>query len=391
MASVSAIETPVQPAVPAPAAATHPLRDAIVVVLFAIGIALPLAGVIAHRHSTITTFEKRTTASWPGLSDTRESPSFTKAFEAAFDDRFGGRDRLIHIHHWLLAVGLHVSPVPKVLIGRDDWLFFKGEDSRAIDRDFRGIVPYPPEQPVEIANELQRRRDFLAQRGIPYFVLIVPDKATIYPEQLPAWITRAPKTRLDRLFAALAAHPDLDVIDPRRALLARKSSAQVYYRTDSHWNYEGAIVAYDLLMPALRRALPRLPHVPAERPSYEPGDEYSGDLAQLIGLPRAFREPDWLPFRKILGDASHRCARPIHDPVEPVVEGCNREGLPRAVIYRDSMLDAMIPPISENFRRVVYFAGHHMRAEDLAREQPDVVVEEFVERTMHSLLVDPLP
>jgi hypothetical protein len=55
------------------------------------------------------------------------------------------------------------------------------------------------------------------------------------------------------------------------------------------------------------------------------------------------------------------------------------------------MMDAMMPPLSENFRRVVYFAGHSMRAQDIAREHPDLVIEEFVERAMHSLLVERLP
>ncbi len=353
---------------------------------------LPLAGAILKRNITSTQFEKRTAASWPALATLPSSrPGFVREFEAAFDDRFGGRDAMIHLHHWLLAAGLHVSPVDKVLMGRERWLYFKGEDTRAIDRDFRGVVPYPPEEPRHIAAELEHRRAFLAQRDIAYLVLIVPDKATIYPEHLPAWIVRAKRTRLDSLFDALAAYPALRVVDPRSALRERKQDAQVYYRTDSHWNYEGAIIAYDLLMSAVNRAGVDVPHVPAERPRYEPGDEYSGDLALLLGLPSSFREPDLLPFRKMLGDDTGRCARAIKDPIEPVVQGCARPELPRALVYRDSMFDALIPPVSENFSRVVYFAGHHMRGEDIARERPSVVVEEFVERSMHGLLVDPLP
>lgn len=387
----SAVESPVLPAVPPPAPSTHPVRDWLVVIAFVLASALGLIGTVGKRDLPLTVFENRQTASWPETPHAlQEWPTFTRAFEAAFDDRFGGRDRLIHVHHWLLAVPLRVSPVDKVLMGRDAWLYFRGEDTKAIDRDFRGIVPYPQDQPAAIANELQHRRDFLAQRGIPYIVLILPDKATMYPEHLPSWITRAPKTRLDHLFDALSQHPDVTVIDPRAALARKKASTQVYFRTDSHWNYEGAIVAYDLLMEQLQQVVPSVPHSPAERPPYEPGDQYSGDLARLLGLPRWFREDDMLPFRKILGDDSRRCARPIADPIEPVVQGCARPGLPRAMFYRDSMLDAMIPPLSENFQRVVYFAGHHMKADDIAREHPDLVVEEFVERTMHSLLVDPV-
>ena len=46
--------------------------------------------------------------------------------------------------------------------------------------------------------------------------------------------------------------------------------------------------------------------------------------------------------------------------------------------------------LSENFSRVVYFARHRVGAEDIAREHPDVVIEEFVERAMHGLLKVPV-
>lgn len=385
----SAVELPVLPRVPPPAPADHPLRDRVLTIVFVVAITLPLIGAFIDDDRASVAFEKRSAAPWPHLPAAQHA-KFATAFEAAFDDRFGARDLLIHLHHVALTVGLHVSPVAKVLLGRDDWLYFRGEDTHAIERDFRGTFWYPPQQPAQIAHELERRRLFLAARGIPYFVLIVPDKSTMYPEHLPRWIVRAPKTRLDRLYDALGAYPDLAVIDPRGALRERKRTTQVYYRTDSHWNYEGAIVAYDLLVQRIQQAVPSVPHVPAERPPYEPGDKYVGDLAQLLGLPDRFVEDDLFPLGKILADGSRRCARHIEDPIEPVVEGCARPDLLRAVVYRDSMLDAMMPPLSENFQRVVYFAGHRMRADDIAREHPHLVIEEFVERAMHSLLVDPV-
>ena len=382
---------PELPRVPPPAPADHPWRDAIVIVLFAVGVALPLVGAVLKRDMALTTFEKRPTAPWPSSSSMAgDKAGWAKRFEAAFADRFGGRDLLIAAHHFLLAAGLHVSPVAKVLMGRDGWLYFRGEDEQAIDRDYRGLVPYPPEQPAQIARELKHRRDLLHERGIPYFVLVVPDKATMYPEHLPQWVKRAPVTRLDRLFAALSAYPDLEAIDARALLAHAKSrGVQVYYRTDSHWNYGGATAVYDGLIERIRRAVPNATHAPAEDARYEPGDKYSGDLAQLLGLPRWFEEDDWFPFRKILGDSSRRCAGPVPAGSGTIVLGCARAGLPRALVYRDSMFDAMIPPLSENFSRVVYFPGHRLTMADIAREQPSVVIEEFVERTMHALLVDP--
>ena len=213
------------PSVPPEAAADHRWRDGAVALLFGLALAAPLMGAVLHRHRTLTQFENRAAATWPAPPvDAASRRAWPAAFEAAFADRFGGRDRLIATHHALLARAFGVSPVDKVLIGRDGWLYFLGEDGKAVDRDWRGVVAYPADEPLRIAAEFKRRRDFLAGHGIAYVVAIVPDKATIYPGHLPAWARQPSRpTRLDRVYAALAAHPDVAAVDLRPPLLEAKA------------------------------------------------------------------------------------------------------------------------------------------------------------------------
>ncbi len=61
----------------------------------------------------------------------------------------------------------------------------------------------------------------------------------------------------------------------------------------------------------------------------------------------------------------------------------HRPGLPRAVVYRDSMAIPLIPMLAENFSRVVFVAGPFDPAL-IEREKPDVVIEEMVERAVHA-------
>ena len=254
------------PPVPPPAPAAHPWRDRIVALLFVLALVIPLAGVVMKRNLEETAFEKRRTVAWPAAPSSLAAwRTFPSAFEAAFADRFGGRDRLIALHHFTKTAVFGVSPVDKMLIGRDGWLFFLGEDGKSLDRDYRGISPYAPDEGKQVAAELKRRHDFLASLGIPYIVMIVPDKHTIYPEYLPAWVKRVEgETRLDKLYAALRAYPEVKVLDIRPALLAAKSRERLYFKTDSHWNYLGATVGYDELMKAVKAVVPSVPHVPAD-------------------------------------------------------------------------------------------------------------------------------
>jgi hypothetical protein len=58
-----------------------------------------------------------------------------------------------------------------------------------------------------------------------------------------------------------------------------------------------------------------------------------------------------------------------------------RPELPSAVVFHDSFVPAGLEPLlSEHFRRVVYLWQNEFDVDTIARERPDLVVEEKVER-----------
>jgi len=380
------------PAVPAPAPAAHPVRDALLVGAFFVTLAAfawfdPLHGRQVHT-------ENRALAPWPTVE--LRTDWFAR-FDAAFSDRFAARNALIALEHAISVRGFHSSPVGNVVLGRDQWLYFAGEDGHALDRHFRGTMPFGDDMVRQLRDELERRRQYLAARGIAYVVSVAPDKATIYPEHLPTWVThmRAP-TPLERTAELLKRDPALHFVDLREPLLEAKRSRQVYYRTDSHWNYLGAIVAYEAIMSEVQRVVgvDRLPRIaPPDIPPYVEGvDRYRGDLARLLGIWTGYEEPDFAPFAKVLGDPSRRCARRIDHDDDPGFEiyVCDRAPALRAVVYRDSMAIPLIPLLSENFRRVVYVSSRLLDRSLIEREHPDVVIDEFVERNLHVTAAFPM-
>jgi alginate O-acetyltransferase complex protein AlgJ len=256
-------------------------------------------------------FEKRATAPLPAppgtLSELRTYPA---RFELYFDDHFGLRDQLVRLDHFAKVIGFGVSPVSKVLIGTSGWLYFKGEDSKAFDRWYRGSDPFSDAEIAALRDELLRRNDFLASKGIPFLVAVVPEKYSMYPEFLPGWAARlTAQNALDGIASDLAKHPRLHFIDLRAALQAAKPTARLYYRTDSHWNFFGAGVGYSVMMDEVARLLPEIRVVPVRQPPYVAGvDYYSGDLAEMLGLPR-LREDDIAPLAKVFAAQQSRCAQ----------------------------------------------------------------------------------
>jgi alginate O-acetyltransferase complex protein AlgJ len=382
------------PRVPPPASSQYRRCDLAAYVLFVVAItAMGIGAFLPQPHATLDA-ENRTLAPWPALSLNR---AFITAFDRAFADRFGGREVLLRLHNRVLVRVFGVSPAPNVLIGNEGWLFFKGEDGHAFDRYYRGTQPVADAELQRVVDELRRRERFLAAHGIGYVVTIAPDKATIYPEHLPHWATRAAQhSPLDRLTAMIRADGALHFVDLRPALTAAKSRSRVYYATDSHWNSIGARIAYGELMRGVGDVVaPRLPAAAdVTMPPYVPGvDVYHGDLARMTGDVDRFPEPDYAPLWKILAAADARCGKRTDAGKDLGYEWyeCNRPGLPRAVVYRDSMAIPLIPLLSENFSRVVYVSSHKLDPAFILREKPDVVIEEMVERAMLAPLATPMP
>ena len=369
------------PRVPPPAPAHHPWRDWFVAVVFVL--ALPALALVKPIAEGSTPWENRSLAKWPSLFPLTE---FAPRFERAFADRFHSRDALILLHHAALARVFHTSPVSHVLIGRGGWLFWLGEDGRALDRHYRGTLPIDDSGIATTAAELARREHYLASRGIAYLVVAVPEKFTIYPEYLPEWVIRSPgPSPLERLDAMVNA-TDVNYIDLTYALRNAKGSALVYYLTDSHWNMLGATAGYDVIMRQVQRLLDdrRLSVIATPlRPPYVPGaDWYWGDLARMIGGTHLYREPDYAPFRKVLADQSGRCARRIDNGSDASFQiyECARPGLPKALVYHDSMSVYLMPLLPENFSRTVFVLSQRLDTALIEREKPDIVIEELVER-----------
>jgi hypothetical protein len=392
---MGAIDPLAVPPVPGPAPATHPLRDVALAIAFIVS--LTATGLAAFKTPARPTleFENRSLTPWPAFAWNVE---FAAGFERAFGDRFGARETMLRLHHLALVYAFNVSPAPNVLIGREGWLYFLGEDGRSIDRNYRGLLPVADDELMAVVAELKRRQRFLASLGIPYIVTIVPEKFTIYSEHLPAWMVKADApTPLERLIRMIEADGSLRLIDLHAPLAAAKAHERVYYMTDSHWNMLGARVGYEAIMREVQRTLPsgRLPAIaPAKLPPYVPGvDVYSGDLAINIGLPPRYREPDFAPIVKINVGPWPTCGKRVDTGADEGFEfyACARPGLPRAVMYRDSMAIPLIPLLSENFSRIVYVSAARLDPALILREKPDVVIEEMVERAMFGPAGFPMP
>jgi hypothetical protein len=95
------------------------------------------------------------------------------------------------------------------------------------------------------------------RRGADFFIMVSPEKISVYPELRPLYIIPSKEPYTKPLLKSLAA-AGVRVVDPTSVMQAFKGPEEaLYYRTDTHWNLLGGLVCFELF-----RTMYPLPELP---------------------------------------------------------------------------------------------------------------------------------
>jgi len=363
-------------------------KGLVVSTLFAVLICLPALDWAFHLDHAPIPNEKRRPAPFPDFRGLAQTRDFLSGLTAWFDDHFGFRRRLVrtnnHYKHQLFG-----ASEKEVLEGRDGWLYFTAGDM--LDNCL-GHGRFTQKDLETYQRLLERRRDWLAQRGCKYLFVIAPDKHSVYPEHLPEWCEKALKPgKADQFFQHMKAHSTVMVADVRQSLKQAKSQGLAYWKTDSHWNSLGAFTAYQTIIEMLSHDMPGVKPLPPdafERGSWNPPP---GDLAILMG-DAGFTEPQQITFTPRapltkLEPAKVPDLLPKHwlKDTEPTITR-NERGQGKAIVFRDSFGEYWLGLIGQHFRETIYIWELQLEPELIEREKPEVVITEMVERVFNNEL-----
>ncbi len=370
--------------------------------LFVVLTGIPLVLLIIVPVVQVAETEKRELAAFPEKpAGIAAIPPYPKRFEAWFNDHFGLRTALIHGHSRVKVSLLGVSTHQKVALGNNGWLYYSGD----VMDDFRGVRRLGHEGLVYWQRFLEGKRDWLAARGVRYLFVVAPNKQSIYPEFIPARHTRVGTPMLDQLLAHLKRNSDLEILDLRPALAAAKQTGRLYDKTDSHWNERGAYIAYQAMMERLTAWFPALAATPLTRFRVETDTASGGNLAGMLNLKDVLLE-DRTRLTLTVPACAERTAiqlaakRPWARHARPFRIRCDTASDVGAVIFRDSFFSRLTPLLSESLRQADYVwqanAKHPLTEsfplmmQMVARERPDVVIDEIVERKLiHPIALHP--
>jgi len=305
---------------------------------------------------------------------------------------FGLRPLLVRWGNILDVLWLHSStPWGPVLAGKDGWLYLARERPYLnVMDDYRVTAKLTPQEVETWVAVFTARRDWLAKRGIPYMVVVVPNKANVYPEFIPGRFNRIHRhTKLDQMLAALT-DAGVDAVDLRPAVLEAKNHGPGYYRTDSHWTPLGAFFGYARVVDRLKKYFPAMQPAPLENFTLTAKPGLQSGLPRMLALDGFYHEDEMfltpkIPFRakEVAGE------NVLLNQYQPLaVFEVSDPALPRAVIFRDSFAQGMADFLKEHFSRTCLVwpyptdAGRvrEFDTETILKEKPDIVIDQFVER-----------
>ncbi len=224
--------------------------------------------------------QNRTLASFPDVkSDDMTFEKFTDEFENWCNDNVGFRESYNKLYT-RFNTSLNIPTNSRVHFGKDGFYFFTVDNSVRIAT---GEHIISDEKLQLIAENQQEISDYYKKNGKEYYLVLVPSKASVYPEKIRGGNFQVTETTVDKIEKYLTENTDVKVINVKNALLESKEQGNlVYMKTDTHWSVDGAYVAYNTIMDRMISDK-AIDHKVEFLPEFAISDTAQGDLSRMIG------------------------------------------------------------------------------------------------------------
>ncbi len=310
------------------------------------------------------------------------SGSFTRCLLKALVDFPANYSAYFNNHHFLYqqeVTALHAArffllqenTFPNVLIGNEDWLYYTGENNL---NDYECAFFFTKNELQAIRTRLLDWDAELQERGIRFYIVIAPNKESIYPQYLPQGVKAGENAcRIDQVMQTLQS-TQLPVLDLREAMQTAAQTNQVYRRTDTHWNQLGALIASREILARMKQDFPEI-NVPSLSDYDQELQSFSGDLASFLPKDERFVEEEINLIPLFQPSALYE------DGLErTVVSHIPKSDLPSAIFFCDSFSEELRPFLSEHLSRIDYRRSFSLDLDLIDQEKPDIVIFEIAQR-----------
>ena len=279
----------------------------IFVVFVMAALLVPLVGMLWAPSDS--TSENRELADVPALvRDGSWNVGFLSDAGAYFTDHFAYRENLVDADARLFSSAFGISTADNVIFGDDGWLYYAGTLADYQDRD-----PLREREARNIAHNIRMLQDWCVAQGADFAFTVVPDKNSLYPEQMPGYYPQVENDDMDLLKEWLSSY-GVNFVDMHEVM--QSADGVQYFLRDSHWSDKGALLGHDAIAKALD-----LKTAGITQDELEMRDDYIGDLNQMLFPVSAEPEDDW--YAEGINDGSGETATQRSGEYWDYIEGAD--------------------------------------------------------------------
>jgi hypothetical protein len=363
------------------------------VIIFLLLISFPIVNSKLNLVKDIASSENRKMASEPVMKFSYLDP-YPRQYEKYYNDNFTIRFAMVKYFNLLNIDIFKKSPIPdQVVIGKDNWLFMAGKELES----YKGLNRFDQSELDAFKQELEYRKKYLNDRGCKFYLLIAPDKASIYPEYMPNTIFQLNKQSWgEQLIEYLDNYCEVKPVNVYDVLRANKDKGLLYFKLDNHWNHLGAFYCANEFFKDIHSDFPGI-SVPS------PGDYNISKTEINTGniLSMLSNIGNYTDYSYQVEPKSGFQAKDVKSAGYPVVQGfpypweyeldkeIQGSSKPKILVICDSFGGNIFPFIAEDFSRSVkiFDSWQFKLNEDIVNsEKPDIVLVIALESNIRGML-----
>lgn len=247
----------------------------------------------------------------------------------------------------------------QVLLGKEDWLFYKTQNDGQPIYDYMGINHFSEEEMAAMASNLIMTRDYFEkEKEVRFVAMTIPNKEIVYEEYMPDTIARVNTVSKGELFAEyMYNNTDVPYIYMKETFAEQKGNYPLFYKTDTHWNQIGAFLGVQEILDTLYGTKASPDSVIFK----ETQKDFAGDLSVIAGAEDKYKIDTVYEFDPASADPAQKRAETV-------------------IIAGDSF-GGFLSLVAEGYYEEVYWVKQEEFTASMVDEYgADVVIWETVER-----------
>lgn len=300
-------------------------------------------------------------------SEVSDDYDFAKELDHYISRNFAFRTEAISMFTSLKANIFGCSAVENVIIGNDGYLFYRD----TVD-DYSGLNQFTDRELYNAKKTIELMSEYVQSQGGEFLLVIAPNKNSLYDYMPYNYIKSEHRSNAIRLMEVLE---QVDYVDLFK--MFNEKQDELYFKTDTHWNDEGAYYVYEAMQKKLGAA-----YTDFLQSGYTEEKTLVGDLSNML-YPDS--EPTEYKYKFQQANRFKFLTR-TRSYEQAYIETYNEQGENSLLMFRDSFANNLIEYLSNTYEYGIYDKKLPYDMTLMSKYNSNVVVASIAERNVKEYL-----